>query len=324
MHRDVEIVIDRIKRDVIGGAADISKEVTIALTQMIQDSGAKNYPELESEIFQAVKGIMRVMSSFAPPVNAMNKLVSLFEEMRDQQATIDEIKTEMVKAKEDFLRWANTALERIAQIGAEKVSDGSVVFMYSMSSTVWRILRRAKEQGKSFEVYVTESRPGNEGLWTVEEMRKSQIPVAVSIDACIGELVPMADIVFVGADAIASSGFALCKVGTYPTALVAKAHSVPFYIAADTLKFDATTLIGLPFVSEPLEHFRHQLFSEDNLHPEWKVVGRMFDETPPELITGIITEIGVLPPQACVNFMQQVKLSSMLRELLPDWVHGRL
>ena len=193
--------------------------------------------------------------------------------------------------------------------------------MYSMSSTVWRILRQAKSQGKSFSVIVTESRPANEGLWTVTEMNKIDVPISVGIDASIGELVPQSDVVFVGADAISSCGVSLCKTGTYPTALVARAHGVPFYIAADTLKFDTSTLLGLPFRSDPVP--RNEVLSQD--YPEHiPVVGRLFDETPPELVTALITELGLISPTACVSVMWQMRLSERLNALLPAWSRGEL
>jgi translation initiation factor 2B subunit (eIF-2B alpha/beta/delta family) len=190
-----------------------------------------------------------------------------------------------------------------------------------MSSTVWRILRQAKSQGKSFSVIVTESRPANEGLWTVTEMNKIDVPISVGIDASIGELVPQSDVVFVGADAISSYGVSLCKTGTYPTALVARAHGVPFYIAADTLKFDTSTLLGLPFRSDPVP--RNEVLSQD--YPEHiPVVGRLFDETPPELVTALITELGLISPTACVSVMWQMRLSERLNALLPAWSRGEL
>ena len=129
------------------------------------------------------------------------------------------------------------------------------------------------------------------------------------------------DIVFVGADAISSHGYAFCKTGTYPTALVARAHGVPFYIAADTLKFDSSTLLGLPFRSDPIH--RHEVLSKD--YPEEaKVAGHLFDETPPELVTAIITEMGLVHPTACVTAMWQMKQSERLNALLPAWAHGKL
>ena len=320
-HPVIKAVVERIRTDVIGGAADIAKEVVGALSQLVQDSRARDAKALAAEVDDAVLEIMRVMPSFAPPINAMHRMMVSMEQALADGASIGETKDVLKKVADDFLSWAETALTRVAQHGAEKVCDGDVVFTYSMSSTVWRILRVAKSQGKSFRVVVTESRPGNEGLWTVNEMDKLDIPVSVSIDACIGELVPLSDVVFVGADAISSHGYSLCKVGTYPTALVARAHGVPFYVAADTLKFDSSTLLGLPFRVDPVQ--RHEVL--DKTYPEQaQVVGPLFDQTPPDLVTAIITEIGLLHPAACFSVMQQMKLSQKLSDLLPTWVRGEL
>ncbi len=320
-HPAIQTVVDRIRSDAIGGAADIAKEVVGALARMVENSQAQDANALWAEVDSAVIDILRVMPSFAPPVNALHRIVGRMEAAAVRDTTIAALKAEVKSGAADFFTWAENALDRVAQYGAEKVRDGDVVFMYSMSSTVWRILRRAKSQGKSFRVVVTESRPGNEGLWTVREMEKHGIPVSVSIDACIGELVPQSDVVFVGADAISSHGVSFCKVGTYPTALVAKAHGVPFYVAADTLKFDSSTLLGLPFRGEAIP--RREVVGED--YPESvRVVGNLFEDVPPEVVTAVITEMGFLSPTSAATVMWQMKLSEKLNALIPAWVRGEL
>jgi methylthioribose-1-phosphate isomerase len=141
------------------------------------------------------------------------------------------------------------------------------------------------------------------------------------VDACIGELVPKANVVFVGADAISSHGMSLCKVGTYPAALVAKAHGVPFYVAADTLKFDTTSLLGLAPRIDPI-HW-HEVLNE-NYTSAVEVIGRVFDQTPPHLVSAIITERGLLHPTACVMVMWEMRLSHRLNGMLPAWTKGAL
>ncbi|MGC8879696.1 MAG: translation initiation factor eIF-2B, partial [Anaerolineae bacterium] len=308
--------------DVIGGAADTAKEVIGALKQLVQESNAADAQALAAEVEDAVRDILRVMPSLAPPINALHRFMGNMERALDEGLALPELKAALGQASDDFLTWTERALDKVAQYGAEKVRDGDTVFTYSMSSTVWRILKRAKAQGKSFDVIVTESRPANEGLWTVAEMDKAGIPISVSIDACIGELVPQSDVVFVGADAISSHGYSLCKVGTYPTALVARAHGVPFYIAADTLKFDSTTLLGLPFRVDPIR--RHEVLTSSEHSERIQVVGHLFDETPPELVTAIITEVGLLHPTACFVVMTQMRLSQRLSEMLLAWARGEL
>jgi len=321
-HPVIKTVVERIRTDVIGGAADTAKEVVAALVSLIKDSQAEDTNAFISEVEKAVVDIMRVMQSLAPPINAMHCVLGAMEEAFNQGSSIPEIKSAVKQAADDFSKSIEGALDKVAQYGAEKIRDGDTVFMYSMSSTVWRILRHAKSKGKSFNVVVTESRPANEGLLTITEMQKYDIPVAVSIDACIGELIPQCDVVFVGADAISSHGFALCKVGTYPSALVAHAHGVPFYIAADTLKFDSSTLLGLPFRVDSIR--RHEVLGDQKYSDLVKVVGVLFDETPPHLVTAIITEIGLLNPTACFSVMSQMRHSQKLSALLPAWVKNEL
>jgi ribose 1,5-bisphosphate isomerase len=320
-HPAIQTVVERIHIDAIGGAADVAKEVIDALSILVADSKAKEISSLVAEVDDAVLNILRVMPSLAPPINALHRFVGSMERAEADGASVEELKGILKDASDNFFICAEDALDKVAQYGAEKVNDGDKVFMYSMSSTVWRILRYAKSQGKSFSVIVTESRPANEGLWTVTEMDKSDIPISVSIDACIGDLIPRCSAVFVGADVISSSGFALVKVGTYPAALVAQAHAVPFYVAADTLKFDTSTLYGLPYVNEPIK--RHEIL--DDQYPERaKVVGQLFEETPPELITALITEMGFMHPAAAFSVIQQMQPSEKLSALIPAWTRKQL
>jgi len=320
-HSAITSIVERVHSDAIGGAADTAREVMQALADLVRDSAAPDVPSFIKEVDDSVLSIMQVMPSLAPPINALHAFVGQMERAEQEALSLDEMKGSLLDTAEAFFKRAEESLDKVARYGAEKVNEGDTVFMYSMSSTVWRILRYAKSQEKNFSVVVTESRPANEGLWTVKEMDESDIPVAVSIDACIGELIPECDVVFVGADVISSTGHALCKVGTYPSALVAKAFGVPFYIAADTLKFDMSTLIGLPYRNEAIP--RHEVLNAE--YPERaQVVGHVFDETPPELVAGLITEEGILNPAAAFTIMRQMNPSEKLSEMMPRWSRGEL
>ena len=320
-HPEIIKVVERVRTDVIGGAADTAKEILVALKALARESQAANPDDLMAEVEEAVVDVLKVMPTLAPPINALHRVMGRMEADVDAGVAVGEVKKGGMEAVDEFLDWANRSLGKVAEYGAELIKDGDIVFTYSMSSTVWKIFRIAKSQGKSFEVIVTESRPANEGLWTVDEMLKLDVPISVSVDACIGELVPQSDIVFVGADAISSHGVSLCKVGSYPTALIAKAHGVPFYVAADTLKFDTTSLLGLSPKIDPIH--RHEVIGE-KYPQEVKVVGRIFDQTPAELVNAVITEIGLLHPTACVMVMWEMKLSERLKALLPAWTKGTL
>ncbi|MEN6572359.1 MAG: hypothetical protein ABFD24_10990 [Anaerolineaceae bacterium] len=321
-HPAIEKVCDRILRDQIGGAADTAKEVMLALGQVADDSTAKDLPSFYEELDQAALAVMKVTPSFAPPINALHWVLGSIETDLDASATLETAKSNLRDTRLRFLETIETALSKISQIGAELIKDGDTVFMFSMSSSTWRVLRKAKEQGKNFTVLVTEARPANEGLWTADEMYKSGIPVEVSIDACLAELIARSNICFAGVDAVAADGSVFNKAGTYLAALASREFGVPFYFVTDTLKFDTATLMGLPFRSELIQY--HEVFGEKEYEAGVKVTGKLFDVTPANLITAIITELGPIHPGACVNVMWNTKTSRRIIERIPAWAHGQL
>jgi ribose 1,5-bisphosphate isomerase len=321
-HPAIQLVIDRIVNDQIGGAADTSKEVMAAMAQVAADSPAATLQELCGELDAAALAILRICPSFAPPINVLHMMMGTIERDMESSVPLPEAKKHLAETKAAFDHTIATAFEKIANIGAELIKDGDTVFMFSMTSSVWKVLRRAKDQGKNFRVLVTEARPANEGLWTVDEMHKSGIAVEVSVDACLAELIARSDIAFAGVDAVAADGSVFNKAGTYLSALAAREYGVPFYFVTDTLKFDTATLLGLPFRSEPVKY--QEVMGKKQYESGVGVVGMLFDSTPPHLITAIVTELGPIPPSACVNVLWNMKLSRRISELLPDWAHGRL
>lgn len=321
-HPAIELVAERIVKDVIGGAVDTAKEVMDAMAKVGEDTKAQNVMDLYNEIEQAAYSILKVCPSFAPPINVLHMMVGSVERDLESNTTLNEAKKNLRKTRDNFHDFITTALDKISNIGAELIKDGDKVFMFSMSSSVWKVLRKAKENGKNFSVFVTEARPGNEGLWTVDEMEKSGIPVFVSIDACIAELVSQCDIAFAGVDAVGADGSVFNKCGTYLVALAAKNKGVPFYFVTDTLKFDSATLLGLPYRSDSVKF--DEVLANRPKSEFVDVVGTLFDSTPPELITAIVTELGPIHPASCVNVIWNMKLSKRISELLPDWAYGKL
>ena len=321
-HPAVDTVIERIVKDQIGGAADTAREVMAALSQVATDSRATRVGDLYQELDAAAVAILRICPSFAPPINVLHMMMGAIEEAVEKGSTVADAKTSLLSTRKSFEETMATAFEKIANIGAELIKDGDKVFMFSMTSSVWKVLRRAKEQGKKFTVMVTEARPANEGLWTVDEMNKSGIPVEVSVDACLAEMVADCNIAFAGVDAVAADGSVFNKSGTLLTALAAREYGVPFYFVTDTLKFDTATLWGLPFRSEPIKY--EEVMQDKKYASGVKVTGMLFDTTPPNLITAIVTERGPIPPTACVSVLWNMKLSKRISELIPKWAHNEL
>jgi len=148
----------------------------------------------------------------------------------------------------------------------------------------------AREAGLDIHVWVSETRPRNQGLLTAWELAQAGVPHTLIADNAAGLLLMQGrvDCVIVGADRIARNGDVANKVGTYLKALAAHAHGVPFYVAAPVSTIDFACPDGAHIPIE--ERAAAELGAGDTV-----VANPAFDITPAILVSGIITEFGIHP-----------------------------
>ena len=149
-------------------------------------------------------------------------------------------------------------------------------------------LRAASEQGRLDHVWVDETRPLLQGArLTAWELGALGIPYAVIVDSAAGGLMASGEVdcVLVGADRIAANGDTANKVGTYPLAVLAGHHGLPFYVVAPTSTIDPATPSGDAIVIEER--------AADEVTADFAARNPAFDVTPAALITAIVTEAGV-------------------------------
>ncbi len=166
--------------------------------------------------------------------------------------------------------------------------------------TALGVMYAAVEAGKKIHVYADETRPLLQGArLTAWELTKSKIPCTLLCDNMAASLMRAGkvDRIIVGADRIAANGDTANKIGTYGLAVLAKHHGVPFYIAAPKTTFDFKIKSGKQI---PIEERHHTEvthgFGRQTAPNKMRVMNPAFDVTPHELITGFITEAGVLRP----------------------------
>jgi methylthioribose-1-phosphate isomerase len=155
--------------------------------------------------------------------------------------------------------------------------------------TAGGVLRAAWEQGRLEQVWVDETRPLLQGArLTTYELARAGIPYRVITDSSAGTLIArgMVERVVVGADRIAANGDVANKVGTYPLAVLAQRHGVPFYVAAPLSTVDPATPSGEAIPIEERD--------AGEVAPDQPALNFAFDVTPAELVTAIVTEAGVL------------------------------
>jgi methylthioribose-1-phosphate isomerase len=196
----------------------------------------------------------------------------------------------------------------IGRHGAELIDEGDGVLTHCNAGglatadygTALAVIFTAHEQGKAPRVFADETRPLLQGArLTAWELVNRGVDVTLICDNMAAQVMKEGKIrkVVVGADRIAANGDAANKIGTYGVALLAKAHGVPFYVAAPSSTFDLTLADGSGI---PIEERDPREVTEGfglRTAPEGVAVyNPAFDVTPAELIAGIITERGVISP----------------------------
>jgi methylthioribose-1-phosphate isomerase len=166
--------------------------------------------------------------------------------------------------------------------------------------TALAVVFTAHEQGKAVRVFADETRPLLQGArLTAWELQRRGIPVTLICDNMAAQVMREGKVqmVVVGADRIASNGDTANKIGTYGVALLAKAHGIPFYVAAPSSTFDLSIADGsaIPIEQRDPREVTHG-FGRQTAPEGVDVYNPAFDVTPADLIAGIITEKGVIRP----------------------------
>ena len=166
--------------------------------------------------------------------------------------------------------------------------------------TALGVIRAACEEGKKIHVYIDETRPVLQGArLTAWELMKENIPATLITDNMAGFLMKQGRIhkVIVGADRIAANGDAANKIGTYSLAVLAKEHTIPFYVAAPFSTIDMSIRQGDEIPIEERSAEEVTTFRGMRVAPQGiTVYNPAFDVTPHRYITAIITEAGVAAP----------------------------
>ncbi len=224
------------------------------------------------------------------------------------QATTSAMLTRLLDEAQSIEREDQEMCADIGRHGADLLHDGQGVLTHCNAGglatagdgTALSVIFSAAAQGKQLQIYVDETRPLLQGArLTTWELMQRDIPTTLICDSMAGWVMKEGRIgaVITGADRIAANGDVANKIGTYSVALLARAHAVPFYVAAPSSTFDLSCACG---ESIPIEErdsgeitngFGRQT-APDGVH----TYNPAFDITPASLITALITERGLVRP----------------------------
>jgi methylthioribose-1-phosphate isomerase len=242
-------------------------------------------------LFWAIDRMKRVLGAGVQAGRSVDELKDLLE--REARAIHDE-DLESCRA--------------MGRFGADVVPDGARILTHCNAGalatagygTALGVIRAAAEQGKVRQVFADETRPFLQGArLTAWELVRDHVPTTVITESMAGPLMRRGDIdvVVVGADRIAANGDVANKIGTYTVAMMARAHEIPFYVAAPLSTIDLATASGddIPIEQRNPREITH--LGSTRLAPDGASVWNpAFDVTPARLIAGIITERGIARP----------------------------
>lgn len=305
--RDYRAVALAIRELKVRGAPAIG--VTAAMGVAL---GARSLKQTRYEEFERAVGEIcdHLAASRPTAVNlfwAIARMKQKVAALRDQSIAV--IQEELIKESQAILDEDIALCKAMGQHGASLIQHGQTILTHCNAGalatagygTALGVIRAAWEQGKQIRVIADETRPVLQGArLTAWELMQDKIPVTLITDNMAGALMRQGKVhvCVVGADRIAANGDVANKIGTYSVAVLARAHKIPFYVAApySTIDLDSKTGADIPIEERnPLE-----VTSIHGSHPVAPagvdVFNPAFDVTPAELITGIITERGVFKP----------------------------
>lgn len=269
---------------------------------------SKNTQDKNTFLNELQKKAEYLKSSRPTAVNLRWGVDKQMELAKNTQGSIEDIKQALIK---NGIKLENEDIEinkKMGDYGAEVVPKGATILTHCNAGalatvgygTALGVIRSAYAKDPTIKVFADETRPRQQGArLTTWELTQDGIPTTLITDGMCSYFMSkgMIDMVVVGADRIAANGDTANKIGTYTVAIAAKYHNVPFYIAAPLSTIDTTIKSGKEI---PIEERSHEEVT--HINGDWicakdvNIINPAFDVTPHELISGIITEKGILRP----------------------------
>jgi ribose 1,5-bisphosphate isomerase len=290
---------EKIRRLEIRGARNIAIAAVKALEELAVQTKARSREDFLKELY-AARDVLFASRETEPLMrNLLRWTISQVE--RSSATEVGRLAEIVTDVSQKFLKSLEESKMKIAEIGAKRIREGSVILTHCHSSTVTYMLIKAWEQGKKFEVYCTETRPFFQGRMTAKALVESGVKTTLIVDSAARFFMNKIDMVVVGADAITSEGNIINKIGTSMIALAAKEARTPFYVISELLKFDPATMYG------EYEKIEERSPNEVWRNPPKNLVIRnpVFDVTRRDFVHGVICEEGIVSPHLIAEVVRR-------------------
>ena len=292
-----------IKTLVVRGEPAIGVSGAFGLALAALQSKAKTKDELLDDLEKAKKILFETRPTAVNLEWGLEKIMKVARERND----VSEIKESVVKTAKQMAEEDVKTNMSMGKHGSELFENNDNIMTHCNAGalatvaygTALGVIRATKASGKKIKVIATETRPVQQGSrLTAFELKHDGIDVNLIPDTAVGYTMAngLVNKVIVGADRILRTGHLFNKIGTYQIASMAKQHGIPFYVAAPLSTFDLKSNPDDVIIEQRKASEVTTIGGKRTAPEDIEVINPAFDMTPPELITGIITEVGVAKP----------------------------
>ena len=297
---DFNQVADAIRTLVVRGAPAIGVSGAFGLALAVLQSKATTKEELILDLEKARKTLFETRPTAVNLAWGLEKIMNVAESGNSVEQIKELVISEAKKMADEDIKINKT----MGKIGSILFDNNDTIMTHCKAGalatvaygTALGVIRATKENGKNIKVIATETRPVQQGSrLTTFELKHDGFDVSLIPDTAVGYSMVngLVDKVVVGADRVLRTGHVFNKIGTFQIAIMAKQHQIPFYVAAPLSTFDMKTNVE-DVIIEMREGSEVTGIGDKKTAPDdIDVINPAFDITPPELISGIITEKGI-------------------------------
>jgi len=304
--RTVDEMVDAIYRLAVRGAPAIGVAAAYGVLLGVQDRLACTATEVMAALENTCSRLEKARPTAVNLFWALERMNARAESARRTEASGDEIIAALFEEAMAIHASDKDTCQRMGVHGAELIQDGARILTHCNAGslatggigTALAPIYEAARQGKKVHVYADETRPLFQGArLTTWELQRGGVESTLITDNTAGWVMRegRVDMVVVGSDRIARNGDVCNKIGTYSVAVLAREHGVPFFVVAPLSTFDLTLADGsrIPIEQRPAEEVTEP-FGKRIAPTDCQVYSPAFDVTPARLISGIVTEEGVM------------------------------
>ena len=302
----VEAMVDAIYRLAVRGAPAIGVAAAYGLLLGLQGETERDPEDFVAHARETSAVLAKARPTAVNLFWALDRMVRRAEHDLAEGKSSGELFDNLRQEALSIQREDAEQCRRMGELGAELLRDGMTVLTHCNAGalatggmgTALAPIYVANAAGRRVAVYADETRPLLQGArLTAWELSQVGIEVTLITDSMAASVMRQGkiDAVFVGSDRIARNGDVCNKIGTYGVAVLARQHGIPFYVVAPLSTFDPNLESGadIPIEERPAEEITHG-FGRRTAPEGVRVYNPAFDVTPAELVTAIVTEVGII------------------------------